>query len=601
MQKISEDFDERKDDFMNNIRITAALTAVIMCAGLLGACNKNADKDSSDSAQSTTSELAKKVASADTDTDTANIITLGDSIKIAGSGATAAGGVVTVSQGGTYELTGTLKDGYINVTAKDEVTLILNGASITNSSGPCIYSDDAKTLTVYTKSGSENTLTDGKSYSNTDAKGAIFSNDDLVLDGEGKLTVNGNYKHAVASDDEIVIGGGEYVLTAAFDGVHANDDISVLKPDLTITADGDGIQSDLAGITVSGGTLNITTAGGMAAAPAKQEKDFGVAWNDYDNEYTDSEEDSSSPQSFKGIKGETSVKIENGTLNIDTYDDSVHSNDTVTVSGGTLNLSSGDDGIHADVKLNITGGKIDIAGCYEGLEAGTIDISGGDISIVASDDGLNAVENESFDSDDLSDRSPFGGGNMESGYGTLIIRGGSIVVDADGDGLDSNGTIEISGGTIVVYGPENDGNGALDYDSSCTVTGGNLLAGGMSGMAQSAGDDSNSSLLLYFDSTLSSSDKVSVTDSNGTEIASYQSSKRYNSLVVCCNGMESGNTVKILINGEEKGSIELTDGVYYANVSDSGITQSSNQGMGGPGGIDGNQGMGGPGGMPGRR
>lgn len=213
------------------------------------------------------SELAEEIVSTTVDTDTSNVITLGDSIEISGSGATAAGGVVTISQGGTYEITGTLSDGYICVTTTDEVVLVLSGCSITNSSGPCIYSDDAKTLTVYTKESTENTLTDGESYDDdTDAKGAVFSNDDLVLDGEGTLTVNANYKHAVASDDEIVINSGTYYLNAAFDGVHANETITLISPTLTIDASGDGIQSDLASVTIAGGTIDITTAGGASNA-----------------------------------------------------------------------------------------------------------------------------------------------------------------------------------------------------------------------------------------------------------------------------------------------------------------------------------------------
>ena len=537
------------------------------------------------------SELAEKIESSVVNTDTSNVITLGDSIKISGSGATAANGVVTINQGGTYEITGTLTDGYINVTAKDEVTLVLNNANITNGNGPCIYSDDAKTLTVYTKASSENTLSDGETYGDTDAKGAVFSNDDLVLDGEGKLTVNGNYKHAVASDDEIVIKSGSYELTAAFDGIHANDNITLISPVLNITASGDGIQSDLSSVTISGGTLNIETAGGSANAPQKQNQDFGGGWqsSDYDNQYTETESDE--PQSFKGIKAETAIEISDGTIALDTYDDAVHSNNSITITGGEFNIAAGDDAVHADVYLTVSGGGINVSSCYEGLEGGTIEINDGTINITASDDGINAVENESSEEDDKSDRQAFGGGMNEGGYGTLIINGGNITVDASGDGLDSNGIIEITGGHTVVYGPENDGNGALDYETSCSVSGGTLIAAGAGSMSQSTGDSSSQpGLMLYFNSYLSSGDSVVLKDSSGNEIISFESAKTYNSIAVTAPEFSEGETVSVYLNGEKSGDIEITSGIYYANVSESGITET--QGGSGMGAMGGNPGGG---------
>lgn len=545
------------------------------------------------------SELAEKIESSAVSTDTSNVITLGDSIEISGSGATAANGVVTINQGGTYEITGTLTDGYINVTAKDEVTLILNNANITNDDGPCIYSDDAKTLTVYTKKSSENTLSDGESYGDTDAKGAIFSNDDLVLDGEGTLIVNGNYKHAVASDDEIVIKAGSYELNAAFDGIHANENITLISPVLNITASGDGIQSDLTSVIVSGGTLNIETAGGSANAPVKQQQDFKGGWqsSDYDNQYTESETDE--PQSFKGIKAEAAIEISGGTINLDTYDDAVHSNNSITITGGEFNIAAGDDAVHADVYLTVSGGAINVSSCYEGLEGGTIEIKDGNINITASDDGINAVENESSEEDDMSDRQAFGGGMSEGGYGTLIISGGNITVDASGDGLDSNGTIEITGGYTVVYGPENDGNGALDYETSCSVSGGTLIASGSGGMSQTTGDSSSQSgLMLYFNSYLSSGDSVVIKDSSGNEIISFESDKSYNSIAVTAPEFSEGETMSIYLNGEKSGDIEITSGVYYASVSESGITETQGgSGMGG--GFGGAMGGAAPGGMDG--
>lgn len=567
---------------------TAALS--VMGLSLYFVFNNNAsDKSAASAVSAEKSELARKVSGNTTDIKTKNLIELSGTPKITGSGASFKNGVLTISDGGIYEISGTLSDGYVNVTAKDEVTLVLNNAEITNSNGCCIYSDDTKSLTVYTKSGSENTLTDGANYTDTDAKGTIFSNDDLVLDGDGKLTVNANYKHAVASDDQIVINNGEYDLTAAYDGVHANDIITLISPNISISAQGDGIQSDLSSVSVLGGRVNITTAGGSENAPAKQSNDFGGKRKaDYDIQYTESEESADAPQSFKGIKAETAVDISGGTLTLDTYDDAVHSNNSVSISGGSFDISAGDDAVHGDVYLTVSGGDISVSSCYEGLEAGTIEIKNGNIDITAFDDGINAVEDESSSEDDMTDRAPFGGGPAEEGYGSLIISGGNIVIDADGDGLDSNATIDISGGSTVVYGPENDGNGSLDYGTSCIVTGGTLIAGGSSGMAQATDDNGQSALMFYLDSSLSSPENVTIKNSDGEEILQYKSKKSFNCVLFSSSELKKGDTVTLFINGEQLGEIEITEGVYYANVSTGGITEA--QGGSGQMGFSGNRG-----------
>ncbi len=162
----------------------------------------------------------------------------------------------------------------------------------------------------------------------------------------------------------------------------------------------------------------------------------------------------------------------------------------------------------------------------------------------------------------MTNRQAFGGGMSEEGYGTLIINGGRITIDADGDGLDSNGTIEITGGYTIVYGPSDSANGALDYGSSCTVSGGTLVAVGASGMAQDTGDSSTPpGLMLYFSGTLSSRDVVSITDSEE---------------------FVEGESVSVYLNGEKSGDIELTSGVNSATVSSGSLSESS--GGGGMGG-----------------
>ena len=123
---------------------------------------------------------------------------------------------------------------------------------------------------------------------------------------------------------------------------------------------------------------------------------------------------------------------------------------TMRQSSGSFSLSSGDDGIHSETELTISGGDIQIARSYEGIESTAITVSGGTIYTVAQDDAFNA-------------------NNMG---GSLTITGGDITVLSGGDSLDTNGTMAVSGGTIRVNGPENSGNGMLDYDFGAEITGG---------------------------------------------------------------------------------------------------------------------------------
>ena len=175
----------------------------------------------------------------------------------------------------------------------------------------------------------------------------------------------------------------------------------------------------------------------------------------------------------KGVYGKDAVTISGGEITVDSVDDSIHSEGSIEISGGKINLTTQDDAIHADNTITISNGEITVNTCKEGIESGTIQISGGKTFITATDDGLNA-----------SDKSSENNGFTKSTNAALNISGGYLYVNSNGDGIDSNGTINISGGVILVSGPTNDGNGAIDYETSATVSGGTVVALGSVGMAE---------------------------------------------------------------------------------------------------------------------
>ena len=150
-------------------------------------------------------------------------------------------------------------------------------------------------------------------------------------------------------------------------------------------------------------------------------------------------------------------------------------------------------------------------------------------TLVVSDDGLNVAGGN----DGSGINRPGGGGGGFNPPDTnyyLYLNGGYIVVDAAGDGIDVNGSIEMTDGVVIVNGPTSSMNGALDYDGSFKITGGFLVAAGSSGMAQAPGNASTqNSLLLNFNSSRQAGSLVHIQSSAGKGILTFAPTKTYQS------------------------------------------------------------------------
>lgn len=247
--------------------------------------------------------------------------------------------------------------------------------------------------------------------------------------------------------------------------------------------------------------------------------------------------------STKGIKAGGDLLLKDGTFTIDSCDDSLHTNGNLSICGGTYTLSTGDDGMHADGADQVYGGEITIKTCYEGIEGQNMEISGGTIDITASDDGLNAA-------------------------------GGTVTIDATGDGIDSNGDLTVSGGNIFVSGPSDNGNGALDYNGTATITGGTLVATGMSGMEQNFGSDSTQGSLMM-NLTDNQSGEITLEDADGNTLVSYTPMREYNSVVISCAELSDGSTYTIH-TGENSREVTM-EGLVY---TDGEVTNAPGQGGG---------------------
>lgn len=272
------------------------------------------------------------------------------------------------------------------------------------------------------------------------------------------------------------------------------------------------------------------------------------------------------------LNGKDSVRIADGTFNLSCDEDGIHAgNDDqqdgyVYIEGGDINISVGDDAIHAEGLLIITGGDIDVSKSCEGVEGGKILVTGGDIDVISRDDGFNAAGGSSGSGDN---HDGFGGGPGMGGVDMdadndayILITGGTININANGDGIDSNGCIGITGGSVHVLGPSDNGNGAMDYGICAAITGGEIVAVGGSGMAQGFGDESTQcSALVNFDEWVDAGETITLTDSDGKEVFSYKVDKKFNSVVISTSDMKQGDNYTLTV-GDQNSTFTLDDITY---------------------------------------
>ncbi|WP_455277092.1 carbohydrate-binding domain-containing protein, partial [[Eubacterium] cellulosolvens] len=301
---------------------------------------------------------------------------------------------VTITSAGTYSISGTLDNGRIIVDTNDEevVRLIFNGVNISSATTPPVYIKNAKKAIIILATGTENYVTDNE---DNEGKGALFSNDDLTICGDGSLTVSGNANDAIRSDDGLIIKNGDITVTSVDDGIRGKDYLVIKGGSITIYSIGDGLKSDndeeedRGYIYVEDGTVNINSTQGDAITAQTDLLITGGAFTlaSGSGDYETLDEDVST----KGLKAGVTMIIDDGDFTISSSDDSIHSNDGAVINNGTFNIASGDDAIHADSFVEVNGGDINITKSFEGMDSSVIIINGGDIHIVSSDDGINVV------------------------------------------------------------------------------------------------------------------------------------------------------------------------------------------------------------------
>ena len=472
----------------------------------------------------------------------------------------------------------------------------------------------------------------------------------IVLDGEYNVIAGGGSPETVSSGEEFGFG-----MMPDFNGSmdFAEGEGMQQQPELPtgqegagqqppeMPTDGQGIQPPTEATTGQQGTdqqpPEMPTGGQGAQLPTDAKTGQQRSEPPTDQQQPDSEqatEEQSTTEnttpSTKGLKAESLLQIYGGTFTLDSLEDAIHSDGDVDINGGTFTINTGDDGLHADDNLTIAGGKIIVEKSYEGLEANFITIKGGHTELTTADDGVTVnlgrsefgfgqlptgmqVPNEASNTEATTEKATNTNKETEKAdeeVGKLTIEDGYLFVDASGDGLDSNGDITMTGGTAIVYGPTNAGNGALDYDGTFDLQGGVLIAAGSSGMALGVSDSSTqNTVMMTFSSTLEANTAVTVTNKAGEVVAAVSPTKKFQTIVISTPHLQQEGTYSLNYGGKITGELEngFATSATVENVTksvdftfDSAMTYLDSNGVtekpsefGGMGGGFGGRGMGG--------
>jgi len=419
-------------------------------------------------------------------------------------GVTVEDGTLTITKAGTYKLSGEYQ-GQIKVETADSdaVRLVLDNANITNSSGAALNVVNADEVILYSASGTTNTISDGADYTATgedDPDAVVYSKADMTIAGEGTLKVNGNHEDGIHTSDGLVIASGTLEVNAANTGIKGKDYVDILGGTINVTAQQDGIKST-------------------------NDTDEGKGW----------------------------TRLSNGTVTVNAGDDGFKASRVVEISGGSLTVEQSDEGIEAQY-INVSGGDVNVTSADDGMNASlkTSNSESTDSSANTSDTANQQQNNQQQGSIPGGQQSgtsnqqqqgmgqPPQGGMPGGGGGTfevidaaINVSGGHVTVNAEGDGIDSNGVTTLSGGTLIVNGPSQGGNAALDTNGDLLLNGATVLSGSTADMFEAPSTNSTSGYLKLTNSSgFEQGSTVQVADSSGKVVANYKVTKSNVQLVL---------------------------------------------------------------------
>lgn len=603
---------KRSRDMKKRILKVLAVTIIAICSFLLVACNGEHYKSGGLKKTTAVAPIVYDVSEKESAVEKAATVDLSALSKdVNADGATVlSNDVTTITSAGSYILTGAYAGITVSVGNGETAHLFLNDATISGSAGIAISNTNKKSTLIITACKN----TENEVASKGDDANAIHVKGTLKINGTGTIKVSAKKngikvsKGLSIADSTINLTAGNHALSARFieaenakinvlsagkDALNAECDdktqeftldegyVSLKNSKVFASVSGDGIQADTF-VYITGGSVDIETAATFVSYSAESMATYNLSEDDFryiksGDTYKKIDDVATKgaryamTQSAKGIKcGEIKyeidgteyavtknsnyfIVIDGARVKINSSDDAIHTNSgNVLIKGGALDLTTLDDGIHADELVKIDGGEITVNGSYEGIEGAYVEIGGGTIYITASDDGINAA------SDD------------ESVNEHIIISGGTITVDASGDGLDSNGTIYVSGGTLIVYGPTTGADTGLDADGGILIDGGNVFVASSKEMLEIPASNSKSNVLVYGVNTVPAGSEIILTNADGGEMVRITLKKQAQAIILSTPELATNGTYSLYADENLLASFSVTETITAIGVRSNG-------------------------------
>ncbi|WP_314250405.1 carbohydrate-binding domain-containing protein [Abiotrophia defectiva] len=486
----------------------------------------------------------------------ASQITLADqTATVTGQGASFSDQTLTITQAGTYVLTGSGKNLKLVVEAADtdQVHLVFQNLTL-EGEGTLLQINKAQEVVINLAEGSQNALTESQASDDEKVKATIHSQVPLTLNGTGSLTLTALTKNALEVEGDLKVLGGTYTVKAANHGFKAEGALDIEAATLTIEAGKDGLHAEHDETTERANiSLNPTQ---LSIAATEDGVDAG-------NELTIKGGTITVSQSEEGLEARV-IRQLGGDVSIKSSDDGVNasagsSSKTTDTSATSKTTEASATSNSADTSLSASQAISDSATASAPDSQATVDSAA-----TGQTDQANKDKNQTPPAPPAGQAPPQGGQPPQDGQGPggmppggqeesdpslqIILAGGTLTVDAEGDGIDSNGTVTISGGSLVVNGSVHDGNGPLDAAGDITITGGTVWALGTSDMLQGfAQGSTQASITANIAGTAGQT--LIILDAKGKEVARQTASKDFQAVIMSSADLVDDQTYTIQVEG----------------------------------------------------
>ncbi|MBQ4648643.1 MAG: carbohydrate-binding domain-containing protein [Clostridia bacterium] len=487
---------------------------------------------------------------------------------------------------GTYTVKSTLANGVAKTfTTTSTDIAVLAHQDNSNYASACMiqvgdvisYNTSTRLITVTTSAANVGTvnITGGNQYISA-AYDAVEAGENVYINNTDAGRTSNTGIGSGSYNMYVVCGGGASstsidTATYSYKAIKSDNNIIIDNIKLYASTPEDTIKSDVY-VEINGGTMDIYSGRDGISATDCLCLNGGNVTVKTKNGYSTSLS-SSDTNSYKALKGTGSIIVSGGTYNLNCPDDAVHSNGPCTISGGNFSIYTGDDAFHSDTTMTINGGTTVVHNSYEGVEGLNVYISAGSVIINSSDDGVNAAGGaDGSGAGGMRPGRP--GSSSSSGNYSINFSGTAFVwMNTTGDGADSNGAWNMSGGTVIIQQSQTNDNSGVDSDGTVTISGGLLIVCDCNGGMESLTASNFTQYGVRGTYTGSANTLIGLTNSSGSLIFAYKPTVSYKRIIISSPQFSSGSTYNLYTGGSCSGTV--TQGLYTSGTYSSGTLKKS--------------------------